>query len=385
MKLPVILQHKIVEFLQSLPNIDDISKRQAFIYSLGLDTELQAQLSFQDPPAQFVPLLVKIMLQYGKLHDGRYALETLLEATKNFIGEDRRTQECEPLIQELQELRIKERNNTSRIDARQQGDPKFLFVSMRRKWNIQFAITILGLIIGIAFISNFNVKQWVQKYFLSQSVKPTLISTPILSPTSQPSPVLSLSKPTITPMPAQMAVSAQKEYVGNPFSAQFNDADLLDFLDVIAEVSGLNIVVRPGVYGRVTERFDNIPWNQAIDIVAEHNNISMEIEGNVLLVMSKQFSASRPPKKEYSGKPMTVTFQQTDLVDVLDAIARVAGMNIGIAQGVTGRVTLHLKDVPWDQLLDIICEMNNLTKEEKMRNFIYIEYIGRDESKNGKK
>lgn len=177
MKLPITLQNKIIEFLKSLPNIDDTKKRQAFIYSANLDQELQSQLSFDEPAAQFVPVLVTILLRYGRLHDGRNALEAVLEATKNFIGSDRRIEECEPLIEELNALRIKDEENIPNIKNKEQEERReFSFTRPKRKWNIQLIIAILGLFTAIAYISNSDLIRWIYPLQIPQ---PTPTSTPV--------------------------------------------------------------------------------------------------------------------------------------------------------------------------------------------------------------
>lgn len=76
----------------------------------------------------------------------------------------------------------------------------------------------------------------------------------------------------------------EKEYKGQLISIHFQQANILDVLDVIAEVSGLNLVVHPGVAGTVTVRLDNIPWDQALDIILKMNNLAVEIEGNILRI-----------------------------------------------------------------------------------------------------
>lgn len=76
----------------------------------------------------------------------------------------------------------------------------------------------------------------------------------------------------------------EKEYKGQLISIHFQQADILDVLDVIAEVSGLNLVVHPGVGGTVTVRLENIPWDQALDIILKMNNLALEIEGNILRI-----------------------------------------------------------------------------------------------------
>ena len=76
----------------------------------------------------------------------------------------------------------------------------------------------------------------------------------------------------------------EREYKGQLISLHFQEADILDVLQVIAEVSGLNLVVHPNVQGIVTVHLTNIPWDQALDIILKMNDLSVEIEGNILRV-----------------------------------------------------------------------------------------------------
>jgi hypothetical protein len=105
MGLPVELNNKIVEFLKSLPNIHDSNSQRALLLGAGLDSELQGQIYFSGSPAQFFQLLIPTLLSYGKLKDGRDALEAVLEAAKNSVGQDKKDY-CDSLIQELRLFRL---------------------------------------------------------------------------------------------------------------------------------------------------------------------------------------------------------------------------------------------------------------------------------------
>ncbi len=105
MNIPPRLQHRIVDFLISLPSIHDNNSQRSLIYQAGLDTELQGQISFDKPAMQFALFLVSTLIKYGKLSDGRYAIEAILEAAKNFVGQDRKIY-CETLINELHDYTI---------------------------------------------------------------------------------------------------------------------------------------------------------------------------------------------------------------------------------------------------------------------------------------
>jgi type IV pilus assembly protein PilQ len=65
------------------------------------------------------------------------------------------------------------------------------------------------------------------------------------------------------------------------------DVDLKDFFRLIHEISGLNVVLDPSVHGTVTLVLDQVPWDQALDIVLRNNSLTKEIDGNVLRIATQ--------------------------------------------------------------------------------------------------
>jgi type IV pilus assembly protein PilQ len=80
---------------------------------------------------------------------------------------------------------------------------------------------------------------------------------------------------------------AEKKYTGEPISVNLKDVDLKDFFRLIHEISGLNIVVDPAVHGTVTLVLDEVPWDQALDIVLQNNDLASQIDGNVLRIATQ--------------------------------------------------------------------------------------------------
>jgi type IV pilus assembly protein PilQ len=76
------------------------------------------------------------------------------------------------------------------------------------------------------------------------------------------------------------------KYTGEPISVRLKDADLRDFFLMISEISGLNIFVDPTISGSLTLVLNDVPWDQALDIVLKSNGLDRELEGNVLRVAS---------------------------------------------------------------------------------------------------
>lgn len=66
------------------------------------------------------------------------------------------------------------------------------------------------------------------------------------------------------------------------------------------------------------------------------------------------------PSRKYTGKRISLDFQDADIRNVLRLIADVSGYNLAAGDDVKGKVTIKLLNVPWDQSLDLILKMNNL-------------------------
>ena len=76
------------------------------------------------------------------------------------------------------------------------------------------------------------------------------------------------------------------KYTGEPISVNLKDVDVKDFFRLIHEISGLNVVLDPDVKGSLTIVLDDVPWDQALDIVLKNNQLSRQLDGNVLRIAS---------------------------------------------------------------------------------------------------
>jgi type IV pilus secretin PilQ/predicted competence protein len=82
----------------------------------------------------------------------------------------------------------------------------------------------------------------------------------------------------------QKSVEKGAKYTGEPISVNLKDVDLKDFFRLIHEISGLNVVLDPLVHGNLTIVLDDVPWDQALDIVLKNNDLSRQLDGNVLRI-----------------------------------------------------------------------------------------------------
>jgi type IV pilus assembly protein PilQ len=98
------------------------------------------------------------------------------------------------------------------------------------------------------------------------------------------------SQPAVNMAAEQKAQSQQSpaiigpKYTGEPISVNLKDVDLKDFFRLIHEISGLNVVLDPNVKGSLTIVLDDVPWDQALDIVLKNNELARQLDGNVLRI-----------------------------------------------------------------------------------------------------
>jgi type IV pilus assembly protein PilQ len=83
------------------------------------------------------------------------------------------------------------------------------------------------------------------------------------------------------------AQTAPGKYTGEPISVNLKDVDLRDFFRLIHEISGLNVVLDPAVKGSLTIVLDEVPWDQALDIVLQNNSLDKQLNGNVLRIATR--------------------------------------------------------------------------------------------------
>ena len=81
-----------------------------------------------------------------------------------------------------------------------------------------------------------------------------------------------------------------------------------------------------------------------------------------------------PQKREYTGRRITLDFHDIEIRNLLRLVADVSKKNIIVADDVGGKVTVSLRNVPWDQALDLVLKTKGLDKEE-MGNVIRIAKI----------
>ncbi len=104
--------------------------------------------------------------------------------------------------------------------------------------------------------------------------------------------VLEVAAVTEEQQQAQRLLEGQ-EYVGERLSLSFQDIEVRSVLQLLADFTDLNIVVSDSVTGNITLRLNNVPWDQALDIILTSRGLDKRVSGNVMYVAPTQEIAAR--------------------------------------------------------------------------------------------
>jgi type IV pilus assembly protein PilQ len=125
---------------------------------------------------------------------------------------------------------------------------------------------------------------------------------------------------------------SQSQFTGEPISLDLKDADIKDVFRTISELTGLNIVVDPEVRGTVTVKLDNVPWDQALDLILKQNGLGYVLENNIMRIattaklQSEQADRARLAEARQAAEPTRTVIKKlsytkaNDIVPVLKSI-----------------------------------------------------------------
>ena len=163
--------------------------------------------------------------------------------------------------------------------------------------------------------------------------------------------LVTLSDPSI---PVDMGVEGGKvviNFIDTQLPSQLDrKLDVIDFATPVKEIdtttNGNNVRM---VISAVSDDFDHLAYQTGNQYTIEFKPLSKE-----------EVEAQKKDKFGYTGERLSLNFQDIEVRAVLQLIADFTGLNMVTSDAVTGNVTLRLKNVPWDQALDIILKSRGL-------------------------
>ena len=122
----------------------------------------------------------------------------------------------------------------------------------------------------------------------------------------------------------------------------------IQYIDAISNKRGTKVIVQPA-----TQEFEQLAYQSDNLLTVELKPMSQEdIEQN------------RKAKFGYVGEKLSLNFQDIEVRSVLQLLADFTDLNIVVSDSVQGKLTLRLKNTPWDQALDIILQSKALGKRQ---------------------
>ena len=138
----------------------------------------------------------------------------------------------------------------------------------------------------------------------------------------------------------------KKEYVGERLTLNFQDIETRAVLQLLADSSGQNMVISDTVGGSVTLRLQNVPWDQALDIIMRTKGLDSRTDGNVIFIApvaeiaarEKELLSARKETQELA--PLRSEFLQINYAKAADLAALVKSGNNNSLLSERGRVTI---------------------------------------------
>ncbi len=128
----------------------------------------------------------------------------------------------------------------------------------------------------------------------------------------------------IKPSLKRASAEEKKEYTGERLTLNFQDIDVRSVLQLLADTSGQNIVVSDSVTGNLTLRLQNVPWDQALDIVLRTKGLDKRRQDNVIIIGPTEELANREKAELAAHKevqelsPVRSEFLQVNYAKVTD-------------------------------------------------------------------
>ena len=151
-------------------------------------------------------------------------------------------------------------------------------------------------------------------------------------------------------------------YSGAPISLELVDADLQKLLTAFSDMTDFVFVVDSptvemgGLDHSVTVDYEMIPWDQALDEILIASNLTWTLEGKVLWVHRP--NSGPGGDRNFTGDAINLRLEDAKLTDVLRSLTKVTGLGIEFDPDVETTISVALRSVPWDQVLDLILRIS---------------------------
>ena len=155
-------------------------------------------------------------------------------------------------------------------------------------------------------------------------------------------------------------------YTGQKISLDLQEVDIRNVLRLLADVTGKNVVVEPGVSGKVTLKVDNVPWDQVLELILKINELDQVMEGNVIrIATAAKIKAELDRKREEVEAQKELMAAARDLGEIATEYLQVNYADVGDISA---------------QIENIKSEMGTLSVDNRTNLIIYSDFPRRIET-----
>lgn len=184
--------------------------------------------------------------------------------------------------------------------------------------------------------------------------------------------------------PARLEIKDVRIAEGAKRKIEASELDVIQGVELKRSSQGVIVEVArgPEVSGTAIREGNRIVWLFApapatpsnkpkTRVLSREEAIEIDSE-QVASFLSGTALQARSAAPKYSGRHIDLDFKDADIHNILRLLAEVGGVNIVTADNVSGSVTIRMRDVPWDQALDVILQAKGLGSERKLGNLIRV-------------
>ena len=167
-----------------------------------------------------------------------------------------------------------------------------------------------------------------------------------VAPPAAPDPMAGPAPPTVVEVEEEMAAAEKvpvieaagpmpspdmpRAFTGQKISLDLQEVDIRNVLRLLADVTGKNLVVEPGVAGKVTLKVDNVPWDQVLELILKINELDQVMEGNIIrIATAAKLKAELERKREVAEAQKELMAAARDLGEISTEYLQVNYADVG--------------------------------------------------------
>jgi len=142
---------------------------------------------------------------------------------------------------------------------------------------------------------------------------------------------------------------------------------------MLADFSGYSLLMDANINREIRFKSAKVPWDQALDELAESLNLKAKILNSVIYVETPDsLRKYKPRNKRYTGSNISLDFHDIKASYLFNVLADYSGNSLLMDTNIDSEISIKRHNIPWDQILDEVAEFLNL-KAKVSNGIIYID------------